>query len=355
MLAWCWTPIIMIGVLHYSAHSGEVGLHNVLRRVYYLPIIVAAFHAGLRGGVAASAVVSITYLPHAFMLFGHTAHMDPAGPWEKALEIVLFNTVGLVAGYLATLERRRADELQSSLDVQRALRDELVKAGRLSALGELIAGVTHEIKTPLHALRGTAEIVDAAISPTCPQRRMWELHRSEIERLGGIAERFQSFARPEPGEMIRLDLNAAAARLGTLLAAAAKRNDVEVEVERTSELVIVEGDRDQLAQVGLNIAMNAMHALGDRGGRIRVSARHRARSEAPMMHALVVENDGPPIPQGLMDQLFDPFVSGTPGGSGLGLSIAARIVALYGGFIEASNSGLGVTFIVFLPAAGAIT
>ena len=135
--------------------------------------------------MVASAVVSLTYVPHAFVHMGHLAHADPAGTWEKALEIVLYNAVGAVAGYLAGAERRRRCQLELAIEEQKRLQKQLVRAGRLGALGELVAGVTHEIKTPLHALRGTAEIVDPIISQDAPERRMWEIHVSEL--LGNCA------------------------------------------------------------------------------------------------------------------------------------------------------------------------
>lgn len=349
MLAFCWLPILVIGLLHYGTEPSEAWMHNILRRLYYLPIIVAAFRGGLRGGLLASFVVSVTYLPHAFLHVGGVAHADPAGPWEKGLEIILYNAVGGIAGYLASAEQRRRLELQDALDEQRRLQKQLVRAGRLSALGELVAGVAHEIRTPLHALRGTAEIVDPLIDAEAPERRMWELHRSEIDRLGGIAERFQSFARPQAGELAPVDLAEVARRLVDLLGVDARKKGVTVEAAALPSAV-VEADRDQLAQVGVNIGVNAIRAIGEGGGRIVVEVCPDISTD-PRMHALRIENDGPPIPDDDVEKLFDPFVGGDKGGSGLGLSISQRIVELHGGYIDAANDGIGVRFTVTLPAA----
>jgi signal transduction histidine kinase len=117
--------------------------------------------------------------------------------------------------------------------------------------------------------------------------------------------------------------------------------------------VMVRGDRDQLAQVALNIALNALRALEANGGVIRVSVLARAAAGPGNMPALVIENDGPPIAEGDLEHLFDPFHSGEDGGTGLGLSISERIAEQHGGFIEAQNAGLGVTFTVYLPQAPA--
>ncbi len=351
MLVFCWLPILAIGILHYGTEPTHTWVHNILRRPYYIPIIIGAFVAGLRGGLAASLIVSLTYFPHAFALVGHSGHMDPAGPWEKALEVVLYNAVGAIAGYLATAERKRSEQLQDALQTQRQLQTQLVRAGQLSALGELVAGVTHEIKTPLHSLRGTAEIVDPLIADNCAERRMWDLHKSEIDRLGVIAERFQSFAKPQKGELSDGDLNAVARRLGDLLDSEAREHSIHVEVETSGLKAHVQADPDQLTQVVLNIGVNAIRAMQDQGGQIRIRVRPAERTDPIVMHALLIDNDGPAIPDELLPNLFDPFVSGDGGGTGLGLSIAERIVELHGGFIEAANAGLGVCFSVCLPSA----
>ncbi len=347
MVGACWLPIVVIGLLHYGTEPDHAWVHTVLRRLYYLPIIVAAFRGGLRGGLVASFVVSATYLPHAFLHLGGSGHTDPAGPWEKGLELVLYNAVGGIAGYLAGAERRRRRQLEQALDEQRRLQKQLVRAGRLSALGELVAGVAHEIRTPLHALRGTAEIVDPLVDPRRPERRMWELHRSELERLVGIAERFQAFARPRAADVEAVDLADLARRLVDLLGVDARRKGVEVRAGALPPAVIM-GDRDQLAQVGVNIGVNALRALAGRPGTIAIEVCPNV-SRDPDMHALRIENDGPPIDESTAERLFDPFVGSDAVGSGLGLSISQRIVELHGGFIEAGNAGIGVRFSILLP------
>ena len=195
-IALVWLPIALIGVLHYATDPSLLWVHNVLRRLYYLPIIVAAFQAGLRGGLAASVVASLTYLPHAFAHIGHLAHSDPGSTDREGLEIVVYNLAGAVAGYFATAERKRRAELRVALEEQQRLQRQLVRAGRLSALGEVVAGIAHEIRNPLHALRGTAEIVDPLIAKGREERRMWEIHVAELERLDRVATRFLSFASP---------------------------------------------------------------------------------------------------------------------------------------------------------------
>jgi Signal transduction histidine kinase, nitrogen specific len=193
VLLGAWLPVVLITVLHYGLGGHLHWVHDVLRRTYYLPIVVGAVLSGMRGGLGVAAVACLVYLPHAFVL-EHLA--DPAAGLEKALEMVIYLGVGGVAGWLSDREARRHAQLRAALAEQRRLTRELARASRLSALGELVAGIAHEIKNPLHALAGTAEVVDPLIPAEAEERRLWELHVSEIGRLGRTAERFLGFARP---------------------------------------------------------------------------------------------------------------------------------------------------------------
>ena len=104
----------------------------------------------------------------------------------------------------------------------------------------------------------------------------------------------------------------------------------------------------QLAQLALNIALNGLGAIGQAGGSLLVSVCAET-SEDEGMACLSIENDGPRIPEAEIEQLFDPFFTGTPEGTGLGLSIAARIAEQHEGYIEVANEGLGVRFRVMIP------
>lgn len=347
-----WLPIVVISVLHYSIGPHHPWAHDVLRRLYYLPIVVAALQLGLRGGLGSALLISASYVPHAFI---HPVMFDPARGLEKTLEIVLYFAVGAIAGHLAGAEQRRRAELQEALlELRRALaeqqrlRGQLVRAGRLSALGEVVAGIAHEIKNPLHSLAGTAEVVDPLIPTEAEERRLWELHVSELQRLQRVAERFLSFARPDLSDPEPVDLGEVVRRLEELVSAQVRQKDVELTRELPNEPVIVYGDRDHLAQVAMNIVLNALSAIGEGGGKIHVAVL--ASEETEGMHLFRIENSGPNIPEEMLEHIFDPFVSGDDRGSGLGLSISSRIVEHHGGYIEVANAGLGVTFSVYLPA-----
>jgi two-component system sensor histidine kinase HydH len=263
------------------------------------------------------------------------------------LEILLYFVVASVAGYLSDLECKRRYQLQEAFDKQRLLTKQLVRSGRLAALGEVVAGIAHEIKNPLHSLIGTAEIVDQVVPLETEEHRMWEIHKQEIQRLDRVANQFLSFARPDSSKAVPVDLGEVACRLVDLVGAEAKQKNIGIKTSLPETEIQVIGDLDQLAQVGLNIAVNAIKAIGEKGGNMHISVgnkRHHGRD----MAFLCVENDGPGIDADELELLFDPFHSNN-GGTGLGLSISARIAEQYNGYIEADEGGLGVAFSVYLP------
>jgi signal transduction histidine kinase len=350
MLLAAWAPALLITVLHYLTGAEQHWFHDILRRLYYLPIIFASFACGLRGGLLVATLVAAVYSPHAFT---HLGPMDPASPLEKTLELLLYLIVGGVTGQLVDRERARQRELGEALAAQRRTAAELVRAGRLAALGEMVAGIAHEIRNPLHALRGTAEVVDAAVSRDAPQRRLWELHRQEIDRLESVALRFLSFARPSPPERRSVDLACVVERVRTLVAAQARRDGVSLNAITEPGYgppQTVHADEQQLIQVLLNISLNGLQAVGEAGGNLSFHLGHEHR-DGQRLGAVRIENTGPPIPEADLERIFDPFFTSKEAGSGLGLSIAARIVEQHGGRLEVENlpEGRGVRFSVLLP------
>ncbi len=352
-----WGPIALVTAAHYLTGEHLHYLHDIFRRLYYLPIILAAFQFGLPGALSAAVVVVVAYMPHAF---SSIAAMDPAHGSEKVLEMVLYAVVGVVTGLLVERERRqraRAERIAADLTVaiedKRAMEQEVVRAGRLSALGELTAGLAHEIRNPLASLKGTAQILGDEIPPTSPRRRMLELHLREIDRLEAILSRFLSFARPQGLELGDVDLDEVVDDVFLLASAHARRAGVELERAAGDDTPRrVRGDREKLVQVGLNLVLNAIQALEGQGrtdGRVTVSLQRMTRSRRTFC-SIVVADNGPGVPPGLRDQIFNPFYSTRPDGAGLGLSISARIVEEHSGLIEVGEAdGGGACFRVLLP------
>lgn len=353
MLWVAWLPVVAIGLLHYVIGPHHHWVHDILRRLYYVPILFAAFSRGVRGGLSVAAVSSLTYAPHAFFVM--EASQDPGTTLNKLLEIVLYNVIGTLAGLLADREAGRRRQAEHAFAEQQRMADQLIRAGRLAALGELVAGIAHEIKNPLHTIKGTAEIVDEVIPKDAAQARMWKLLRYEIGRMERIAERFLSFARPSQPDLRRQTFREIYERVGELLGAQMHgASGVRFEVASLPEEVASQTlrvDRDQLAQIALNIASNALRAM-DGEGILRVEGG--IREEAGGRFAtLRLENNGPVVPEADMERIFDPFCTRADDGTGLGLAIAERLAEAHGGFLQVQNTGRerGVAFTLLLPVS----
>ena len=362
MLLSAWIPCLVITILHYATGAHHAWGHDVLRRLYYLPILFAAFAGGLRGGVTISVFASLVYLPHAFTSL---LVQDPADALEKGLEILLYNTVAVVAGLLVDRERRErerqeglAARLGDALAEQRRIEAQLIRAGKLGALGEMTAGIAHEIKNPLHALKGTAEILRDAVPEGVPERRMLELHIEEIDRLGQVADRFLSFARPLPASLRPVEPKSLIDRVVSLVAPQARKEGVEMVVSADGAgggLPKVTGDPDLLAQLLLNIALNGVQAMAPEGGGTLTFSLGTERQGGKGYVRVRVANTGPPVPEEDLERIFDPFYTTKDGGTGLGLSICSRIADEHDGTLSVRNlpGGGGVEFSLALPAAEA--
>jgi signal transduction histidine kinase len=358
MLLAAWLPCLAITALHYGSPAHHGWLHEVLRRLYYLPILFAAFSEGVRGGITLSVFASAVYFPHAFT---SVVTRDPADALVKGLEILLYNVVAVVAGLLVDRERgerrkqeRLAGELAAALAEQRRIEAQLIRAGRLGALGELTAGIAHEIKNPLHALKGTAEILRDVVPADAPERRMLDLHIREIDRLGQAAERFLTFARPRPADRRPLELAEVVRRVVSLVEAQARKEGVSTVFDPgASGVGRVSGDPDQLTQLLLNVALNGVQAMAPAGGGTLTFALGTERRGERLFHLLRVVNTGPAIPDEHLERIFDPFFTTKDGGTGLGLAIASRIADQHEGLLAVRNlpGGAGVEFSLSLPAA----
>ena len=360
MVLVAWIPCLLITILHYRTLVEYAWAHDVLRRLYYLPILFAAFSGGVRGGISVSVFASFIYFPHAFLSL---VARDPGDALEKGLEILLYNIVAVVAGLLVDRERRErekqerlARKLSEALEEQRRIESQLIRAGRLGALGEMTAGIAHEIKNPLHAMKGTAEILRDAIPPEAPERRMLDIHMEEIDRLAQTAERFLTFARPAPSDRRPLDLREVVQRVASLVETQARKEGVVTAVDRYDggEPPTVMGDADQLTQLLLNIAINGVQAMAGRGGGMLSFFVSPERQGEKRYFRAGLRNNGPPIPADQLERIFDPFYTTKDGGTGLGLSICSRIADQHDGLLSVRNlpEGRGVEFTLALPAGG---
>jgi signal transduction histidine kinase len=227
---------------------------------------------------------------------------------------------------------------------------------RLAALGEMSAGLAHEIRNPLGAIKASAQfLVDEDAANPHPEREFLDIIVEEVDRLNRVVSSFLDYARPSKGDPAPTDVNAAVMRTMQLLGAECAAADVTFTTELDAEAPKVRIDVEQLRQVLINLVQNAVQAM-ETGGAIQIRTRSRERHSISGRTSRYVEirvtDTGPGIPQRVLKNLFVPFVTTKDRGTGLGLAISQRIVTAAGGRIEArTHAGEGTTFVVTLPLA----
>ncbi len=224
---------------------------------------------------------------------------------------------------------------------------QMIQAAKLSALGELVAGVSHELNNPLAVLQGSLEILDDEV-PADLRPRLLAMQKS-IDRAGRIVQGLLTFARKRPLQRQRVNLARLLEQVLEVSAGDLRLARVVVETDVAPSLPEIWADDNQLQQVLLNLVTNAKQAMTDVAGerRVRVSMRPLDGDRV----SVVVEDTGPGIPPELIPTIFDPFVT-TKGvrGTGLGLSISYGIVREHGGHIGVeSRPGAGARFSIDLP------
>ncbi|MBI2491187.1 MAG: hypothetical protein HYV94_03665 [Candidatus Rokubacteria bacterium] len=243
--------------------------------------------------------------------------------------------------------------LRSRMEELRQAQETLVQSAKLAAIGELSASVAHEVNNPLMVILGNSGLLLRDAAPGSPHYARLTAIETEANRAGKIVRDLLDFARRREPARVPLMLHDAIERALDLLGAQLVRAGVEVERVFDPALPTIRGDRDQLTQVFLNLATNAMDAMQGRGGLIVIQTR-RGRDEAGRPVAIVTVTDaGPGIPPERLERIFEPFYTTKPEGrgTGLGLSVSQGIVRTHGGAVEVeSKVGRGTTMRVTLPA-----
>ncbi|MFO0602435.1 MAG: ATP-binding protein [Polyangiales bacterium] len=232
---------------------------------------------------------------------------------------------------------------------------------RLAALGEMAAGLAHEIRNPLGAIKAAAQVMDGGATDAS-QKDLLGVIQEEVERLDRVVGSFLDYARPYRGNPSILDVGQVVARTLQLV-----RNDlppgVELTVDIPAELPTVRMDPEHLRQVLLNLLRNACEAMGGKGSiTLRAAARSRfgyardGEEALPDLVDLSVKDTGPGIDPAVQRNLFIPFYTTKPSGTGLGLAICQRLVESAGGRIGVRSArGAGTTFTITLPVTTSLT
>jgi len=233
---------------------------------------------------------------------------------------------------------------ESREEIERLHRTQMSRAEHLATLGELATGLAHEIRNPLAGIAGVVEIIGRDLPTTSPARAVVKEVRQEIAQINRILTDLLQTARPHPPAIRRSDLNTTVEHGVMLARQQVISRPVEIVLKKNSELPEVEHDSNQIHQVLLNLLLNSIQAIED-AGKVTVEIQRRGDSAA-----ILVTDTGRGIPADHLPNIFRPLYTTKGNGTGLGLSLARRIVEQHQGHIEVSSTvGQGTKFTVLLP------
>lgn len=267
--------------------------------------------------------------------------MTKQGQWRafRASASPLFDARGKIIGVVASA--RDVTELKR-------LEQQVLQTEKLAAMGQMIAGVAHELNNPLTAILGVSDLLRERVEDESSRRQLDLVHQ-QARRAAHIVQNLLAYSRPPTLNKTLVNLADLAERTVRLQEYSLRSGEITVQFEHGDGLALVEGDPNQLTQVLLNLLINAEQAI--RSIRERGIIRVRV-GESQGTVTLLVEDDGPGIAPDAMPKIFDPFfTTKRPGrGTGLGLSICLAVVKEHGGKIEAENRAEGgARFTIYLP------
>jgi two-component system, NtrC family, sensor histidine kinase HydH len=338
-------------------HTGELGINSSYYPIYYVPIVTAATQFGAWGTLLWTLLASAAYCSYLYPALQEYT-LTSMGAAELAIRIMFFFLAAIVVNRFTIENRRKTMQYQqvaeklteANRQLERA-QAEARRSERLAALGQLSAGLAHEIRNPLGVIKGSAETLSRKLESSNPlASELAGYISSEVNRASALVTRFLDFARP-------LRTETRLRRVTELIDQALKSvgdqwkgGRVEVEREYQKDLPQVPLDENLCEQVFLNLVQNAYEAMGSEGGTFRVEVSV-ARSNGRNGVQVRLKDTGPGVPAEMREQIFNPFVTTKKTGVGLGLSIVSKIVDEHHGTIRLENSdGKGACFVIFFPA-----
>ncbi len=345
-------------------HTGELSINSSYYPIYYLPVVTAAEYFSPLATLLWTALASAAYCSYLYpALQEYEINAESYG--LLAIRILFFFLAAMVVNRFVVENRRQTklyQELAETLaETNRRLeqaQEEARRSERLAALGQMSAGLAHEIRNPLGVIKGSAEMLHQKLGESNPlASELAGYISSETNRLSALVTRFLDFARPLHAELAPQEITGVLDRALHSVSLTHKDENglVRVEREYQADVPLVPLDESLCEQAFVNLIQNAYDAMGSGGGTLRVKAA-KANNANRAGVEVRIEDTGPGIPEELREQIFNPFVTTKKTGVGLGLSIVSRIIDGHHGTIRVENgrdgsSPKGARFVMFFPAS----
>jgi len=352
-------------------HTEEISINSSYWPIYFLPVMTAAEFFSPWATLLWTTLASVAYCSYLYL--------DPEVreleiPTESygllAIRLLFFYLSAMLVNRFVIEVRRQTQRYQETAETLAKTNRQLEQAQaearrseRLAALGQLSAGLAHEIRNPLGVIKGSAEMLTQKLGKSDSlATELAGYISTETNRLSALVTRFLDFARPLHADLTPGDASAVLDRALNDVAQLWKGAPIRVEKKYEADLPSVPLDESLCEQAFVNIIQNAYDAMGAEGGgvlRVDASRSQREMREGGRTAGVEVRiaDSGPGIPQELREQIFNPFVTTKKTGVGLGLSIVSKIIDGHHGSVRIENAngsageGSGACFVIFLPAA----
>ena len=351
-------------------HTGDMGINSNYYPIFFLPVVSAAVYFGPIGTLAWTTVASLAYLSLLIEAL-QEYELGSSGISILTIRVLFFFIAAILVNRFVMENRRQVERLETlSKKLEETNRDlrraeaEARRAERLAALGQLSAGLAHEIRNPLGVIKGSAEMLSQKVAGSQPLvAELAGYISSEVNRLNALVVRFLDFARPSKLETRPERISEIVDHALESAAASFPNAKVKIERQYAPGLPEIQADRQLCEQVFVNLITNALQAMeeqpgslngtpdGTWNGMLRLSIAPEVSNGGPGV-CVTVEDSGPGVPPELREQIFNPFFTSKKDGVGLGLSIVAKIVDDHRGTIRLdSDTTKGARFRVFFPQA----
>jgi signal transduction histidine kinase len=237
---------------------------------------------------------------------------------------------------------------QANQRIEDLFHQRMERASHLASLGELAAGLAHEIKNPVAGMRGALEIISQKVDPADPQKEIFSELIVQLEKINKIIDDLLSYAKPKKMSIAPVDPNECVRNAVNLAEPQKAGKDIRIHFRRYAGDEPANMDADKIQEVVLNLLLNAIASIKEKG-RVEVGLRKTGDGELE----IAISDDGAGIKPEQQEQIFKPFFTTKKRGAGLGLPICKRIIEAHGGRIQIrSRLGEGTTFIVTMPVFG---
>jgi two-component system NtrC family sensor kinase len=356
--SWKWIPSLRCYLIaEQETQEAFLEINVLIKNATIIFIISAFFILRISYWVIGNATAPIKRLSEAVVLFAK-------GQFGKVVSTKRGDEIGkLVVGFnlmAEKLQKAYADlegkveasnkELKLAYQMLLQRQEQLIQSEKMAALGQLSAGIAHEIRNPLTSIKIFIQSLEKESGLEENQKEDFRIIVKEIDRINEHITLFLNFARPEEPLFQAINMNELVREPLNLLTAKLKNSDIHPVMSLADDHPPTEGDRKQLAQVVLNLMLNAVEAM-PQGGTLTICSTVTVNPESRQEFLqLIIKDTGHGIPEKDRPYLFDPFFTTKAGGTGLGLSIAYSIIQKHNGRIEVeSELGKGSSFILSLP------